>query len=349
MNDDALTFLGDVLPREPYAIEGPIPGMPVFNLEGPICRPLHPWPNKINLYAPENYLTDIFGDGPLIACLANNHIMDYGETGYAETISRLEATGVEHFGAGSIDEDCNNPLIINLQGLTVALIGFVCPSTHPVFAHEERPGVCPISLEAIRSLLRQVRQADVDQVVACLHWGPEEVSLPHPDDVQLARQIIDAGADLIIGHHPHRIQPYEIYKGKYIFYSLGNCIMPDLEEDARYNDDGQPQVHFVKKQSKWHRRALGVTYHPASRSVTMSMYHFDGQCLASNSDLEGPSELSISDPEAYGKRYKRAYYLGKLQYKLHTVLSQRKLPGLNALKSIPTILKELRRGAQESR
>lgn len=349
LGEKCVTFFGDVLPRKPYSVKATIPGVPVLNLEGPICEPLHPWPNTVNLHASENYLRDIFGRGPLIACLANNHIMDFGEAGFRETIEHLVAAEIKYFGAGSIDEQLNNPLCIAIQGTTVALLGFVCPSTHPVYADGTRPGVSPLSLDAISSAIQKIQQAGIDRIVVSLHWGPEEVSLPRPDDVQLARNIIDAGADLIIGHHPHRIQPYEVYEGRYIFYSLGNCLMPDLEEASNYDDNGQPQGNFVKKQYEWHRRSLGVTYHPASRSVKMSMYHFDGQRLASGDDSECPVELSVGDSDAYGRRYKRSYYLGKLQYKFHTALTQRKVPGLKDLKSITSIVKELRRGARESR
>lgn len=143
-----------------------------------------------------------------ILSLANNHTQDFGAAGLGQTKTLLHKAGIAFFG-----DYHNNPLhlshIIEKNGIRIGLIGY-----HGLVAG----GVQPVVDE-----IKQVK-AKTDFVIVVPHWGPEYQKLPSPRQKSQAHQFIDAGADLILGAHPHVIQPLEIYNGKVIFYSLGNFI-----------------------------------------------------------------------------------------------------------------------------
>jgi poly-gamma-glutamate synthesis protein (capsule biosynthesis protein) len=175
----------------------------------------------------DNCIQATFRKKPLAVCLANNHIMDYGVDGYRDTLTALKSSGIYHFGAGTIGENCNNPLVLPVQDTLVGLAGYVCPTTDPVFAQGDRPGVMPITLDHVEKDILTARRKGAQRIIINLHWGVEGVGAPRPEDVQLARKILQCGADMIIGHHTHCIQSYEMCGSKGVFYGLGNCIFPN--------------------------------------------------------------------------------------------------------------------------
>lgn len=137
------------------------------------------------------------------ASLANNHSRDYGEQSYADTIEALEGAGIATFGYDRID-------YFDVKGVKVALIG----------TYELAEGI-GIKDEMVANI--QEAQAEGAQVIAVYaHWGVEREYVPGDTQIELAHAAIDAGAHLVIGSHPHVIQGYEKYQGRYIVYSLGN-------------------------------------------------------------------------------------------------------------------------------
>ncbi len=100
----------------------------------------------------------------------------------------------------------------------------------------------------------------VDRIIVSLHWGVEESHVPEVEQVIMARNIIDAGADVVIGHHAHVIQPVESYNGGVIAYGLGNFIFDDLDVPANCNADGKPQYQYRKVQRKWNRSSIGLSF-----------------------------------------------------------------------------------------
>ncbi|MEI7026805.1 CapA family protein [Paenibacillus sp. y28] len=157
--------------------------------------------------------------------LANNHILDYGVTGLLDTIKHLDAHGLRYFGAGSNIEAAYEPAILEVNGFNIAFLGF--SRFIPVAswkAGKNQAGVAEtystiLPLEAIRKA-----KAAADFVIVVPHWGVEREDTPANYQKNLAYQYIDAGADLIVGGHPHVLQGFETYKGKWIAYSLGNFI-----------------------------------------------------------------------------------------------------------------------------
>lgn len=273
-----LTFIGDVFLPTPYSsaveFEHYIP-----NLEYPVASEENPHPAKVNLRSDQLNLFETFGEKPAAVCLANNHIMDFGEKGYLSTIEQLEEHGIPYYGAGYQSENYNNRLVIEIDGRRIGLVGYVTEQTSPIFATVERPGVVKPTRELISEDVDGLRDRDVDSVVASIHWGAEDVYTPRPRDVALARDALDMGIDLIVGHHSHRVQPITSFNGGLVCFGLGNCIMPDLDIPSYYDDTGTSTQRFTKKQYRWNRQSLGVEYSPDTHNVAIHSLRFEDGVL----------------------------------------------------------------------
>ncbi len=139
--------------------------------------------------------------------LGNNHILDFGKEGYEQTINSLEQAGVAWFGGPYASS--TNMRTLSIDGVTIALVAF----------NQFLGGNV---VDTARTITEAERVADI--VIVFAHWGEEYVAKPSPYIIPWARQFVDAGADLVIGAHPHVVLPYEEYKGVRIYYSLGNFI-----------------------------------------------------------------------------------------------------------------------------
>ncbi len=268
-----LNFLGDVYLDRPERANVPLAGEYIFNLESPLTHSSRPVWGKINLKSAGVFFAETFGANPCAVCLANNHIMDYGDEGFLDTVANLEKNGIQYFGAGSLAGHCHNPLLLNLQGQRIALLGYVCPTTHAIFATARGFGAAPIDLEAIAGDILTARENGAERIIVQLHWGEEDVGLPRPGDVTRARSIVDLGADLIIGHHAHCIQPFEIFKGKYIFYGLGNALFPDTEM-VSFTQEGLRTGNRQMAWKKLNRRSLAVKYDTRTGRVEIRLLLF---------------------------------------------------------------------------
>ncbi len=159
-----------------------------------------------------------------IVNLANNHVYDYGPEALVDTMDTLAAADILYFGAGGNIKEAMSPIYINVQGKTIAYVGASRAEKYPMTpqATENSPGILrcydtELFIEAIKNANQKA-----DYVVASVHWGTEYSQ--ELEDVQLetSKEYINAGADIIIGSHPHILQGIEFYKGKPIIYSLGN-------------------------------------------------------------------------------------------------------------------------------
>jgi poly-gamma-glutamate capsule biosynthesis protein CapA/YwtB (metallophosphatase superfamily) len=157
--------------------------------------------------------------------LANNHILDYGEVGLLDTMKELDKAGIRRIGAGADADEAYKPIIVDKQGIKIAFLGFsrVVPD-QSWKAGKNHPGVAETysHVVPVESIKKAREQADLVVVIA--HWGIEREDNPDKNQKELAHRYIDAGADLIVGGHPHVVQGFEQYKGKWIAYSLGNFI-----------------------------------------------------------------------------------------------------------------------------
>jgi poly-gamma-glutamate capsule biosynthesis protein CapA/YwtB (metallophosphatase superfamily) len=162
--------------------------------------------------------------------LANNHTMDCGRTGLVETMQGLARNGIHWCGAGRTRREAETPTVLTVKGLRVAFVGFGDFLPEGSFLRDDRPTIAFAEAERVRAAVAAARgMADV--VVASFHWGIEYESRPHPRQKALARVAVAAGADLVLGHHPHVLQGLEIApagsgrdRPALIAYSLGNFL-----------------------------------------------------------------------------------------------------------------------------
>lgn len=155
--------------------------------------------------------------------LANNHAMDYGAPALFETRRLLREQGIADFGAGKDIHEARRPVVLSRNGIRFGFLGHGVAHSRAVYAKKNRPGIAPIIMEDIQKDIQLLR-SQVDVLVVSLHWGMEYEHVPSKRQREEAHQIIEWGADLILGHHPHVMQGIEVYKGKIIAYSLGNFI-----------------------------------------------------------------------------------------------------------------------------
>jgi poly-gamma-glutamate synthesis protein (capsule biosynthesis protein) len=164
--------------------------------------------------------------------LANNHILDFGLAGLFETWNVLDSAGIAHTGTGRTKREAHAHTTIERRGRRVAFLAYNHTFPEEFWATADRPGTAHASDEG---LAREVRRADgdADLVVVMFHWGGELLEEPREYQKILARIAIDNGADLVIGHHPHTLQPLEWYHGRLIAYSLGNFVFGSYTSTAK--------------------------------------------------------------------------------------------------------------------
>lgn len=200
----------------------------VLNLETPVTTKGTPVENKQFVFKSSPEALSALRDAGVEAVnLANNHILDQGVDGLLDTLRHLQEHGIEYVGAGKNAQEAYSARYFELNGMTVALLGFsqVLPETS-WYALDDRPGVAGAYDHVLPQVEKAIRAARerADLVVVITHWGEERKFQPNDNQSKLARAIIDAGADLCIGGHPHVLQGLERYNGKWIAYSTGNFI-----------------------------------------------------------------------------------------------------------------------------
>jgi poly-gamma-glutamate synthesis protein (capsule biosynthesis protein) len=156
--------------------------------------------------------------------LANNHTYDYGEVAFLDTLGHLEEYGILYSGAGRNIEEAINVKIFEKNNLKVGFLSFAEGNAYK--AGDEKPGIACFDRNDNTIMLNTITKAKekCDILIIMLHWGIEYAREPSDYQIELAHKIIEAGADGIIGHHPHVLQGIEIYKGKPILYSTGNFL-----------------------------------------------------------------------------------------------------------------------------
>ncbi|WP_420635158.1 CapA family protein [Candidatus Palauibacter sp.] len=160
-----------------------------------------------------------------IVATANNHALDAEGEGLLDTIDHLRRAGVGHAGTGRDLADARRPYVIERGGIRVAFLGYAqfVNDGGSSFATTDQSGVVPMDPLLIHEDIARVR-AQADLVVLSFHWGIENSQDVHPGMRAFAHDVLDAGADVILGHHPHMPRGIEVHDGKPIVYSMGNFI-----------------------------------------------------------------------------------------------------------------------------
>lgn len=157
--------------------------------------------------------------------VANNHSGDFGPAAFGEMLQRLERQGIGYFGGGRDLARAHRPWLIERRGLRIALLGYNEFFPRSFEAQPAKAGVAWSEDEQVRADIAAARSRDhADLVIPVMHWGWEHEPHASPRQRALARLMIDAGADAVIGGHPHVTQDVEQYQGKPIVYSLGNFV-----------------------------------------------------------------------------------------------------------------------------
>lgn len=181
-----------------------------------------------------------------VVTLAHNHVYDNLKSGFQKTTNKLDSLDIKYLGASLNVDDCEREIIIKENDITLGLLNFVSADTNPHMPKDADVFLNYFSETKAISSIKKIRDK-VDFVIVLLHWGGivEEGFYPDKEQPSIARVLIDEGADLIVGGHSHTIQPFEIYKNKYIFYSLGNFCFDDINMDGKIFEIGK----FRKRKS----------------------------------------------------------------------------------------------------
>ena len=197
----------------------------VGNLESVVATVGRPVPNKIYTFRAHPWVMPVLKRHFDALSLANNHMGDFGVEALTQTLGLLDAHGIGRFGAGANLSEAHKPWIIERHGVKVAFLGYNEFFPRRFEADHDRPG-CAWSDDdqVVRDIVWARRHWGADVVIPFMHWGVEYEKLASPRQRQLARLMIDAGADAVVGTHPHVTQDIENYRGKPIIYSLGNFV-----------------------------------------------------------------------------------------------------------------------------
>jgi poly-gamma-glutamate capsule biosynthesis protein CapA/YwtB (metallophosphatase superfamily) len=176
---------------------------------------------------PTESLPSLKANGVDVANMGNNHSGDFGKDALVDGRENLIEAGVGAVGVGRDFDEAGEPAVFDVNGWKVAVVGFggVAPNDG-WYATADSPGMR--SGDDTDSMVDAVVAAgeEADLVVVAVHWGYELDTSPRQEDIDRAHAMIDAGADIIFGHHPHRMQPLEMVDGAAVFWSLGNFVWP---------------------------------------------------------------------------------------------------------------------------
>lgn len=190
-----------------------------------------------------------------VASLANNHAGNHGEEGVEETAELLRSNNIEVAGV-------SEPIYKTVNGITFAFLGY-----NDITAPQ--PGVANVEKEIIKKQIQEARKKAA-VVIVTYHWGVEYRDLPDERQIELGHFTIDNGADLVIGNHPHWIQPIEFYKGKLITYAHGNFVFDQMWSE-------ETMLGVVGKYTFYKDKLIDVEYFPVRIVDYGQPYFLEGE------------------------------------------------------------------------
>lgn len=213
-----------------------------INLETPLLKNCPVTQKGMIFCGNSHHIEGLVEAGVDIASLANNHAGNHGKEGVLETIEQLNNAGIEVTGTAT-----NNIIIKTVRGIRFAFLGF-----NDIEKLDN--GISNADENNIKTQIQNAKQ-QADVVIVTYHWGVEYRDLPDDRQIYLAHFTIDSGADLVIGNHPHWIQPIEFYKGKFITYAHGNFVF-----DQMWSEETKKGV--VGKYTFYNNELIDVEYFP---------------------------------------------------------------------------------------
>ena len=191
-----------------------------------------------------SYVPLLKANNNTVASLANNHAFDYGIEGMKDTIKNLKDSDITPIGAGETEDEAHQAVVKEINGRKITILNYMDSNNFAEYSYDVMPyanGSTPgySAYDSADAQKQIAEHNDSDMIIAYLHFGNEYSNSPNEDQVKIAHELIDYGADVVLGSHPHVTQGIEVYNGKPIFYSLGNFIF----------DQSNPATHsayFVK-------------------------------------------------------------------------------------------------------
>lgn len=204
----------------------------IGNLECPIATGGQPLDNKIHTFRAHPRVLPVLKGRFGALAVSNNHSGDYGKEAFLETLALLESQSIPYFGGGHNLTAAHAPLWIERRGLRIVVLGYNEFKPRSFEAGADWPGIAWSEDSQVIADIQAARAAGADLVIPFMHWGWEREPQPTERQRQLARTMIDAGADLVVGGHPHVTQGAEYYRGRLIVYSLGNFVFDGFDLPA---------------------------------------------------------------------------------------------------------------------
>lgn len=176
---------------------------------------------KFNFRSPRKNLAMLKDAGFTILNIANNHVWDYGQEGFEDTLAALRKYEFPYIGGGKDLEEAEATQVVEINGLKIGFLGFTSTFPQEGWAKKNKPGVNYAKFEKVADVVAAGKK-ECDVLVVSFHGGTEIAEYPNDIQKSFAHAAVSAGADLVLGHHPHVLQPVEVYQGRPILYSLGN-------------------------------------------------------------------------------------------------------------------------------
>ena len=199
------------------------------NLEGPISDKGIKVGSIYSFRAEPEAIEGLTFAGFNLISLANNHAFDYGREALEDCLAKLSKAGIDYVGAGFNEGEAyggRTPVIKEIEGTKIGFLAYTNLGPESWKASEKNSGIAWISEKDFEKIKKDIENAksQADILIVSLHAGEEYAAEPTQFQIEFSKVAIDAGADLVIGHHPHVVQKSEKYKDKWIFYSLGNFV-----------------------------------------------------------------------------------------------------------------------------
>ncbi len=197
----------------------------VINMECVVSDVGQPEPRAFNFRCDKAALPSALEAGVDVASQANNHSLDFGREALVDSVANLRAAGIHPVGAGSDYEEAYSPALLEIRGWKIAVLGFGgVLLSRSWLATDDRPGIASGDDRAdmVAAVERAAEIADL--VIVTIHWGRELDTQPRPDDIAHAEAMVAAGADIIFGHHQHRVGSLGEIDGKIVAWGLGHII-----------------------------------------------------------------------------------------------------------------------------
>ncbi|HEY7125490.1 MAG TPA: CapA family protein [Ktedonobacterales bacterium] len=203
----------------------------IGNLECVISKLGSPVPKSYNFRGDARAYDRLLNAGFDLVSVANNHSGDYGKDAFLDEFQTLPTRGLIPLGGGQNRQQAHLPIFKTVRDTTIGFLTYDEIDPFSFAATNTLPGHAWLTEDALRQDVPLAR-AKADFVIAFVHWGIEYQTAFNSHQRHLAQVAIDAGADLVVGAHPHVIQPYEMYQGKLIVYSLGNFVFDNMLEEV---------------------------------------------------------------------------------------------------------------------